>query len=384
MTTYLGLYELVNIFCILILIALMIHSRAGLGISATRRRYVRAAILLVVFYASDALWYAMDCGAIRQIRWISILLKTIYFVSASAAGYSWFLYMGTLSDAIYVRDRKSIFRCGTLVWAHVILAIINVFTGILFRINEDMMYSRGPLFGMQYLVVYVYLATAGFHALYRANTNYVDRARYIVIATFPVIPAISALFQLFYWRIPLNCMAFTFSVLIVYMNELGEQVSREPLTGLANRKSFMRVLEEGMENREKDTQMYLFMVDMNRFKRINDTFGHVEGDKAIIMTAEALLQACAEIHRRVVVSRYGGDEFAIVAFLGDPREAEELKKRIYEEIADQNGKILLSYRLSLSIGVARYTGEYRSIRALIAAADAELYKEKEKAHAAEG
>ena len=205
-----------------------------------------------------------------------------------------------------------------------------------------------------------------------------------MIATFPVIPAISALFQLFYWRIPLNCMAFTFSVLIVYMNELGEQVSREPLTGLANRKSFIRVLEEGMENREKDTQMYLFMIDMNRFKRINDTFGHVEGDKAIIMTAEALLQACAEIHRRVVVSRYGGDEFAIVAFLGDPREAEELKKRIYEEIADQNGKILLSYRLSLSIGVARYTGEYRSIRALIAAADAELYKEKEKAHAAEG
>lgn len=383
MTTYLGLYELINVFCIILLLTLVLHSRVGLGMTATRRRYARAARMLMIFYASDALWYAMDCAAIPQVRWISMFLKTVYFLSAGAAGYCWFIYMETLSDGTVVRSRKSIFWAGSLIWVHTILAVINLFTGILFWIDPEMKYSRGPFFGLQYLVIYAYLATGGFHALYKANHNYVDRARYIIIATFPIIPAISAIFQLFYWRIPLNCMAFTLSVLIMYMNELGEQVSREPLTGLANRKHFMHTLEEGMEAHENDGQLYLFMLDMNRFKQINDTFGHVEGDKAILMTAEALKQACGDMHRKIVLSRYGGDEFAIVAILEDADEVGMLKDNIYAAIEDQNAKILLSYRLSISIGVAQYTPETKGIRGFIADADAQLYTEKEKAHAAE-
>ena len=383
MTTYLGLYELINVFCGLVLLTLVLHSRAGMGFTATRRRFFRAAVLLMIFYASDALWYAMDCAALPQVRSISMFLKSVYFVSASAAGYSWFVYMETLTGADFTRSRKSIFFSGALVWMHLILAVINWFTGFLFWEDDGLMYSRGPFFGLQYLVVYAYLATAGFHALYKANHNYIDRARYLVLAMFPIIPAISALLQLFYWRIPFNCMAFTLSVLIMYMNELGDQVSREPLTGLANRKYFMRALEEGMDAHENDGQLYLFMIDMNRFKRINDTFGHVEGDKAILMTAEALRDACSEMHRKIVLARYGGDEFAIVAELEKEEEAEDLKKKIFSQIEDQNTRILLSYRLSLSIGSACYTPEYRGIRSFIAAADKELYIEKEKAHAAE-
>ena len=60
MTTYLGLYELINAFCGLVLLTLILHSRVGMGLTATRRRYMRAAILLVIFYAADSLWYAMD------------------------------------------------------------------------------------------------------------------------------------------------------------------------------------------------------------------------------------------------------------------------------------------------------------------------------------
>ncbi|MBR3514730.1 MAG: diguanylate cyclase [Lachnospiraceae bacterium] len=383
MMSYLGLYELINLFCVLLLVVLVLHCKVGMGISTTQRRFRRAAITLMVFYASDAIWYAMDCAAIPQIRWISILLKTVYFLSASVAGYFWFIFMGTLSDAKLMRSRKSILFSGSLVVAHFLLAVINVFTGILFRIDENMMYSRGPVFGLQYLVIYAYLASAGFHALYMANRNYVERARYIVIATFPIIPAISALFQLFYWRVPYNCMAFTLSVLIMYLNELGDQVSREPLTGLANRKHFMHALEEGMKEHEEDGKLYLFMIDMNRFKQINDTFGHVEGDKAILMTADALREACSELHRKIVIARYGGDEFALVAELEEAGEAERLKEEIFSKLADQNAKILLSYKLSLCIGVARYTQEVKGIRSLIVEADTELYKEKEKAHAAE-
>ena len=382
MTTYLGLYELINAFCGLVLLTLILHSRVGMGLTATRRRYMRAAILLVIFYAADSLWYAMDCGVLPQNRSVSMLLKSIYFVSSSAAGYSWFVYMETLTGALFTRSRKRIFFSGALVWVHLVLTVINWFTGILFWEDEALQYSRGPFFGLQYLVVYAYLATAAFHALYKANHNYIDRSRYIVIATFPIIPAISALLQLFYWRIPFNCMAFTLSVLIMYMNELGDQVSREPLTGLANRKHFMHALEEGMDAHENDGQLYLFMIDMNRFKRINDTFGHVEGDKAILMTVEALREACSEMHRKIVLSRYGGDEFAIIAELEREEEAKELKEKICSKIEDRNTGILLSYRLSLSIGCARYTPEYKGIRSFIAAADKELYIEKEKAHAA--
>ena len=99
MTTYLGLYIMINAFCIILVMAFLLHSRVGMGAMVPQRRFAHAVNMLIVFFASDTLWYAMDCGCLPRVHWISLCLKSIYFLSASASGYLWFLYMETLTGA---------------------------------------------------------------------------------------------------------------------------------------------------------------------------------------------------------------------------------------------------------------------------------------------
>lgn len=378
MTSYLGLYVLINIFCILIVLIIALHSKLGTGNMVPQRRFFAALVTLLVFFITDTIWYAMDCKAIPQIWSISVFLKTIYFLSATLASYIWFLYMSNLTKNEYLDSKNKVALFAIPVFIHLVLAIINLFNGILFKIDENFVYSRGPLFSIQYVFVYIYLITSSLYAVYKAMKpeNYVERLRYLMIASFPIFPLISGTLQIFYWRIPFNCIAFTLGIIIVYLTESYQQISQEPLTGLMNRISLMRTIEQYKTNHEEDGKLYLFMIDIDRFKPINDNYGHIEGDQAIINTGEALKKATQNLHRKSALARFGGDEFAIVAILENENDVELLKTSIQSEIDKMNQTNQKQYSISLSIGIANYTKDFSSIRDLLIAADAELYKNK--------
>ena len=380
MGTYLDLYVLINVFCAALVLLAAIHSRTGMGGMVSQRLFASTMSVVAVFYLSDTAWFAMDCAALPQVWWASMLLKSIYFLSATVASYLWFLYMTMLTKPRILESKRNRQLAGIPVAVHVVLCLINVFTPILFAIDADFTYSRGPLFGLQYVFVYLYPMLASAHALIKAfrPENYIDRARYIVIACFPVLPAVSGLLQLFYWRIPFNCVAFTLGMVIVYLTEVTQQVSQEPLTKLANRKQLMRVLEQNITTHSEDGQLYLFMMDLDNFKHINDAHGHTEGDQALILTSEALKQAVRGLRQRAMLARYGGDEFAIAGSFDSPEQTEQLKVRIEEELQQQSRAANKPYELRMSIGIARYDSSMKNIKEFLDAADAQLYLEKSK------
>ena len=382
MTNYLGLYILVNIFCCVIISIIAIHSRFDMGYSASQRRFFVALMMIEIFFISDTVWYAMDCGAITQIYWFSILLKSIYFLSATIAGYVWFLYMGALTNTRAVFSFRNVAIFSLFVWMHLGLLIFNVREPILFGVDENFVYFRGPLFAIQYFFFYFYLLLASTNAVYQAfrHENYVDRPRFLIISSFPIPAAISGILQLFYWRIPFNCMAFTVGIIVVYLSELGQQVSQEPLTHLSNRLDLMRNIEQYVVGHEEDGKLYLFMADIDDFKNINDTYGHVEGDRAITNTAEALRRAVLSTHRKSTLARYGGDEFAIAIIFEEFTEVELLKYYIDMELAKVNNENEKDYKIALSMGMAQYDkNSHPSIKEFVHEADMELYKNKYKA-----
>ncbi len=381
-TSYLGLYVLINVCCAATVLICAFHSRAGLGEMLLQRRFETSVFMLVIFFASDTLWYAMDTGALPQVWAWSMALKTVYFLSASFAGYLWFLYMGTLTEASYLKNRTTVILLLAPVVLHALLCLFNLNTGILFSIGDDFEYHRGPLFSIQYIVIYLYLLAAGAHAVYKAflPDNYVERTRYIIIALFPVLPAISGILQLFYWRIPFNCVAFALGITIVYLNELGQQISTEPLTQLANRRQFMRSLEQNLRDVDPPSRVYLYMLDLDRLKSVNDTWGHAEGDDAIAHTAEILKRAVSTLHRKATLARYGGDEFAIVSVFEDPADAKRFKQTIRDEFDRENEQSDQGYRLSMSVGMQGSGPECNTVRSMLEAADADLYREKALVH----
>ncbi len=131
-----------------------------------------------------------------------------------------------------------------------------------------------------------------------------------------------------------------------------------------------------------DEHWHLFLMDIDDFKKVNDTKGHTVGDAAIKLVADSISDVVGE-YRHGFVSRWGGDEF--VAIMQDGRDVftAELKDRIETRIAERSKETEIDFPLHLSIGHARHIPrKTTTLKELIESADKELYAAKKQKAAA--
>jgi diguanylate cyclase (GGDEF)-like protein len=159
--------------------------------------------------------------------------------------------------------------------------------------------------------------------------------------------------------------------------ELRKISITDSLTGLLNRRYFQeRLAEEVDRSIRHDHPLALMMIDIDHFKMYNDANGHLAGDKALTMVGRALRGGIRGID---VVSRFGGEEFAVI--LPDTRteEALEIGERIRKEVEDlyfPGEESLPSKRLTISLGVAGFPQDAQDLKDFIQMADRALYRAK--------
>jgi diguanylate cyclase (GGDEF)-like protein len=159
--------------------------------------------------------------------------------------------------------------------------------------------------------------------------------------------------------------------------ELRNQALVDELTGLYNRRGFMLLTQQQLKlaNRTKMGMLLLF-ADLDNLKWINDTFGHPEGDLALIETANILKKTFREPD---IIARIGGDEFGVLAIESRKDSGEVLVNRLQKRLDINNAKRKRCYKLSLSTGIERYNPECPcSIDELLAVADSLMYEQKRK------
>ncbi|MCK4838050.1 MAG: GGDEF domain-containing protein [Desulfobulbaceae bacterium] len=157
--------------------------------------------------------------------------------------------------------------------------------------------------------------------------------------------------------------------------ELKEMATHDHLTGLKNRHFFEMYMSHEMEKLKRGAgDMVILMIDVNDFKTINDTCGHVVGDQVLKACAATLNKS---IRASDMLFRFGGDEFLIVMSAAGKSEPEILLQRIADNLDDWNSrKNEHDIRLSLSIGYALLT-ESTDLDEVIDQADLMMYEEKQ-------
>jgi diguanylate cyclase (GGDEF)-like protein/PAS domain S-box-containing protein len=151
----------------------------------------------------------------------------------------------------------------------------------------------------------------------------------------------------------------------------------DELTGLYNRRGFHAFCEQHLSTlRRTNKGIVMVYADLDGLKKINDTFGHREGDRALIKAAELLKET---FRSSDVLGRLGGDEFTILAAVDPDGGVEKLVSRLEQKFANYNALKTAPYELSISIGVARLTPDTtESMDDLMAHADAAMYENKRR------
>lgn len=163
---------------------------------------------------------------------------------------------------------------------------------------------------------------------------------------------------------------------ILHQNEFLDMLSQtDEMTGLKNRRGFFYFAQSILTLAEKKHQSgYIFFCDMDGLKKINDNFGHENGDKAIITQGKVLSEVFSA---NDILARLGGDEFAIISPKLEDKKISEIKEKIQQKTKEFKISENLEFDFSLSVGFVKYplNNSYK-IDELLSAADKVLYDEK--------
>lgn len=374
------LYTEIDLLCLFLVFVTGSRSFTHIENRKSWQYFRRAQRLIQLFVASDLVCALMESGKLSAAMPVRYLVNAVYYLSLIGVAGTWFAYTEIeVEDTLY--QNKAYRAAMTLpFFAMVALVLASFWSNAIFRIDEAGYFVRGDLNFFALVLPGVYLVLAGWRAVHSAflPENYAYRRNYLNLAMFGVILIVTSLLQQFIVGTPLPCIGSAVAMLLVHFNEQVLLVSLDPLTKLNNRRQLERFLSQKMQHHEDDKLLYLYLIDMDNFKQINDTYGHIEGDAALLRMADVLKLTAAAFN--CFVARYGGDEFIIIHEAPDEAEALTLRDFLNAKLAESNAASQTPYQLQVSVGMALHEPEIRYVPDLIARADKGLYHEKRRKH----
>lgn len=153
-----------------------------------------------------------------------------------------------------------------------------------------------------------------------------------------------------------------------------EQLKKDSLTQLYNHNTFYNVLNEQIQkNQHSYEPLVLAIIDIDNFKRVNDTFGHVSGDKVLLALSD-LMKRYKDDH--MMLARYGGEEFCILFEKTSLREAYRMMEEMRLEFSHMEFTEMPATRITFSVGLVELTSQNDNAVSLVEKADMAMYQSK--------
>ena len=331
-------------------------------------------VIILVFTAcvADIIAFSVDGRPGSIFKVLSYVSSNILFIANVAIGPLWVMLISLhIYGSISKFQRVFILSISGVI---LLMMIVNFFVPIIFSIDENNVYARGPWFMIKNILEVVLMADGVIIYL-------ISLFRSGGIKFYPVLQFVWPIFicvclQMFFYGISTIWVGIAVGYTNLMLALQNENIFIDKLTGLYNRYYLDKILGELKRKRK----IAMMMLDMNGFKSINDNFGHSQGDEALVSLADILEKT---VGADGTVTRFAGDEFVILLNTEKENVVEKCKAQIKENLDEFNKGSQKNYKLSASIGFGVFNLSECSADQILKIIDKRMYEDKNAYYALE-
>lgn len=365
-------WAVLNLYNFLIAFVLYLFTkRDSVSVARQTKAYGRMLVIIMVLIVGDSL----SRGFYNNMPFLFLSKLGTYTVFAFDPLIGFFIL--EYIDTWIVEQKKG---CRPVLFFVIFFSAVNIlfvtistlFDLKLFYYYVGGGYNRGSYFTIRALLMAFMFVFVEAYILHRTRKHKNEES---AVIRFFLIPTIClGLLQILTHNIALEYTGIVIYALILYIYVQSKKASVDYLTGLVNRRIFENELDTMIANKEAFSGI---MIDVDRFKQINDKYGHKEGDNALTIVSEMIYKT---FRKSDIVSRYGGDEFCILTDISEKHILESVIYRFRANIEDFNKQKKVPYEISLSIGYDVFSEKYRKASDFLAHLDERMYVEKQEHH----
>lgn len=376
-TEYVVFYWEASIVCTVILSILLFHDVLHSTKQEKQIWFNRSIISFIAYFINDACWASVLGGVLPNERWLVVLLNLVNYVLMSVMSYMWFMFMAASQKLPFRNSRLK----RSLLFLPMVISILFII--IAYIVNPTFWISEsGELNAwyhpLQIAVPLLYLLSASVISLVnmlKAKSKD-EKTNDLLFAVIPLGVIVIGLIQVISLNAPTFCFGCTVMLLWFYIQHMQTLISVDELTRLNSRGQINRYMAQ-LRYRE-NVIISVMMIDIDRFKQINDTFGHAEGDTALMLVSDAIKRTCGQIKTPIFIGRYGGDEFTLI--IQDQGEDDNYPAQVTQALraalAEKTREKQLPYDLEVSVGYDQLRDRNDTMNACLIRADEKLYIDK--------
>ena len=365
-----------NIVCTIVFGILLIHNHFNIDRQEKQIKFDHVLIAFMVYFLVDCFWAAIVDNVIPKTRFTVVTNDFLIYVVMAAITYFWLQYVLAFEQ---VPNRNKPVNRFAVIFPFLVSTVALVLN---YCIAPQMLINKSldtlPVYNIYLVTVpYIYMAAILFYTIRKARKeeNPIEKRKHLFVGFFPLMVIVGGIIQMaFFPYIPIFCFTSLILMLIFYIQSIDQRISLDPLTGLNNRGQLRRYVSQSSNLHQEGRMTAVIMIDIDEFKTINDTYGHAEGDKALIIVSDSIKEAINSYSMPSFIGRYGGDEFILIIHPVTLDEIEQLISEIRSEIDSRTRE--LPYPLAISVGYDELRNKQDTFQNSILRADTKLYQDK--------
>ena len=365
-----------------LLLDIYILARTGRDIAGRSERIWFCALIVthMQYLVCNTLWTLHEYGLLALPQIVLMIIYTISLWSGINCATSFFLLVAERRAIKFFQTPNGRLIRQLPAFIITVLIVLNPWTGLVFTLSEEGFFVRGALYlpvlalSSLYLVAVVVVAAAGATRTRTAAERHAD----IALSGSILLIILYVVADGFMQKASILPAAIFAVIVVIFIFMQESNINSDALTGMNNRRRAEEYLSEQLTHVTEGHPLYLYMGDLNGFKKINDSYGHMEGDKALVCCSRALKRTIAKYGG--FAARFGGDEFLMAwqadrtTALGSDPEA------LIRDLSDLLSELSQNkpYQLAMTVGYVVCEDPGVPLDEQIKKADKMLYERKAK------